>query len=173
MLDDELGSMTLIRALPDDYNAFVSSLLLKDDLDKVTIQNAFVCKDAQHRRCQNKSPAIGSTLATAPGPCMFCGIYGHTQDICRQCAQAKELLQKERANRPKNQSKNLPAQAHNTTSASPAHVTEFTGNASALSTSSSPTPPNLDWLADTGVTSHMTPIVTGSGITLPFACQSG
>ncbi len=36
-------------------------------------------------------------------------------------------------------------------------VTEFAGNASALSTSSSPTPPNLEWLADTGATSHMTP----------------
>jgi hypothetical protein len=31
-LDDKLGSMMLIRALPDDYNGFVSSLLLKDDL---------------------------------------------------------------------------------------------------------------------------------------------
>jgi hypothetical protein len=34
-LDDELASMTLICALPDDYNAFVSSLLLQDDLDKI------------------------------------------------------------------------------------------------------------------------------------------
>jgi len=31
--------MTLIRALSDDYNLFVFSLLLKDNLDKVTIQN--------------------------------------------------------------------------------------------------------------------------------------
>jgi len=46
-LNDELASMTLIRALPDDYNLFVSSLLLKDNLDKVVVQNAFVRKDNQ------------------------------------------------------------------------------------------------------------------------------
>ena len=32
-LDNELASMILIQALPDNYNLFVSSLLLKDDLD--------------------------------------------------------------------------------------------------------------------------------------------
>jgi len=36
-LDDELGAMALIRALPDDYNSFVSSVLLKDDLDKACL----------------------------------------------------------------------------------------------------------------------------------------
>ena len=46
-LDDELASMTLIRALPEDYNAFVSSLLLKDSLDKAAVQNAFVREDNQ------------------------------------------------------------------------------------------------------------------------------
>ena len=44
-LDDQLGAMVLIRALPDDYNSFVSSLLLKDDLDKAAVQIAFVCED--------------------------------------------------------------------------------------------------------------------------------
>ena len=155
-LDDELASMMLIRALPDDYNGFVSSLLLKDDLDKFSVQNVFVREDTQRRRRQDESPAVGTALAAASGPCTFCGILGHTQDICRQCAQAKELLQKERANRSKNRSKNPPAQSHNTTVAS-AQVTEFAGNASALSTPSSPTPPNFNWLADTGATSHMTP----------------
>ena len=65
-LDDELASMTLIRALPDDYNSFVSSLLLKDDLDKMTVQNAFVREDNQHRRRQDDSPAVGSALIAAP-----------------------------------------------------------------------------------------------------------
>jgi len=41
-LDNELGAMALIRALPEDYNSFVSSLLLKDDLDKAAVQIAFV-----------------------------------------------------------------------------------------------------------------------------------
>jgi len=59
-LDDELASMTLIRALPDDYNAFVSSLLLKDDLDKIAVQNAFVREDNQRKRRQDDSPTVGN-----------------------------------------------------------------------------------------------------------------
>ena len=39
-LDDELGPMALIRTLPDNYNLFVSSLLLKDGLDKAVVQIA-------------------------------------------------------------------------------------------------------------------------------------
>ena len=58
-LDDELASMTLIRALPDDYNAFVSSLLLKNNLDKIAVQNTFVREDNQRKRCQDDSPTVG------------------------------------------------------------------------------------------------------------------
>ena len=93
-LDDELASMTLIRALPDDYNAFVSSLLLQDDLDKVSVQNAFVREDHQRRRRQEESPSVGSALATSSAICAFCGYTGHTQDICRHYARAKEQTQK-------------------------------------------------------------------------------
>jgi len=64
-LDDELGAMALIRALPEDYNSFVSSLLLKDDVDKAAVQIAFVSKDNQHRRHQEESPAIGTALAAS------------------------------------------------------------------------------------------------------------
>jgi len=44
-LDIKLASIMLIRALPNDYNLFVPSLLLKDNLDKMTVQNVFVCED--------------------------------------------------------------------------------------------------------------------------------
>ena len=155
-LDDELASMTLIRALPDDYNAFVSSLLLKDDLDKSAVQNVFVPEDNQRRRRQDESPSIGTALAVSSGPCAFCGYNGHTQDVCRQYARAKDDLKKLRTTKGKNKDKT----ANNTQTqdaASVSQVVEFAGNASALSTSSSPTPPNLNWLADTGATSHMTP----------------
>jgi hypothetical protein len=84
-LDNELASMTLIRALPDDYNLFVSSLLLKDDLDKMTVQNVFVRKDNQCRHRQDDSPAVGSALLASPSstpPCTFCGSAGHCQDVC-------------------------------------------------------------------------------------------
>ena len=157
-LDDELASMTLIRALPDDYNSFVSSLLLKDDLDKTAVRNVFIREDNQRRRRLDESPAVGNALATLALICAFCGNSGHSQDVCRQYARAKDQLHKNRSNtkgkgKPNNHSNN--AQAQDTASVS--QVTEFAGNASPLSTSPSPTPPNHNWLADTGATSHMTP----------------
>jgi len=57
--------MSLIRALPDNYNSFVSSLLLKDDLDKAAVQIVFVREDNQCRHCQEESPAVGSALAAS------------------------------------------------------------------------------------------------------------
>jgi len=50
-LDDKLSTMTLIHTLPEDYNLFVSSLLLKDNLNKAAVQIVFVCKNNQYR-CQ-------------------------------------------------------------------------------------------------------------------------
>ena len=150
-LDDELGAMALIRALPDDYNSFVSSLLLKDDLDKAAVQIAFVREDNQRRRRQEESPAVGSALAassTSSTCCDFCGLTGHAQPECRQYARAKEQIVKNRNNRKKDKAN---------TAKTPETPTEFAGNASAPSTSPSPIPPNFDWLADTGATSHMTP----------------
>ncbi len=155
-LDNELASMTLIRALPDDYNAFVSSLLLRDDLDQIAVQNAFIREDHQRRRRQEESPSIGSALATSSALaiiCAFCGYTGHTQDVCRQYARAKDQLKTNRNQKGKKSNSKSPPQD----TAAAAQITEFAGNASALSTSSSPTPLNLDWLADTGATSHMTP----------------
>ncbi|KAF8802077.1 hypothetical protein BYT27DRAFT_7226484 [Phlegmacium glaucopus] len=47
-LDDELASMAMICALPDEYSAFTSSLPLLDKLDKATIHQAFVGEKTQH-----------------------------------------------------------------------------------------------------------------------------
>jgi hypothetical protein len=156
-LDDELASMTLIRALPDDYNAFVSSLLLKDDLDNISVQNVFVREDNQGKRRQDDSPTVGSALAASSTSCTFCGFTGHSQDVCRQYARAKDQFLKNRTKGKNKSTNNTNNSSQPQDTASVSQVTEFAGNASALSTSSSPTPPNLEWLADTGATSHMTP----------------
>ena len=68
------------------------------------------------------------------------------QTVCARQRRFEEKLQHKNANNTQTQD-----------AASVSQVTEFAGNASALSTSSSPTPPNLNWLADTVATSHMTP----------------
>jgi hypothetical protein len=57
-LDDELASMTLIRALPDEFSAFASSLLLLDKLEKSTIHQAFLTEESQRRRRASAAPNI-------------------------------------------------------------------------------------------------------------------
>ncbi|PPQ95073.1 hypothetical protein CVT25_002460, partial [Psilocybe cyanescens] len=65
-LDEELASLTLIRALPDEYNAFASSLLLLDKLDKATIHQAFVTEDIQRCHCTSDMPAVATAFQTTP-----------------------------------------------------------------------------------------------------------
>jgi hypothetical protein len=94
----------------------------------------------------------------SPPPLLFAlsvdTLTGHMQEVCRQYTCAKEQSQNNRNQRGKyNKSNNT--QTKNTASAS--NLTEFVESASAPSTSSFPTPPNLDWLADTGATFYMTP----------------
>ena len=47
-LDNELHSMALIRALPEEYASFVSSLMLIDELDCNTIHEAFRNEQLNH-----------------------------------------------------------------------------------------------------------------------------
>ncbi|TFK16352.1 hypothetical protein FA15DRAFT_551132, partial [Coprinopsis marcescibilis] len=44
-----LASMALIRALPDEFSTFTSSLLLLEKLDCTAIHQAFITKETQHR----------------------------------------------------------------------------------------------------------------------------
>ncbi|PFH44982.1 hypothetical protein AMATHDRAFT_164154 [Amanita thiersii Skay4041] len=88
-LDSELASMTLIRALPEEYNSFVSSLLLKDNLDKDTIKQSFVTEEIQcSRRARDASTASGSALkastTTTTTNCDFCGLRNHITTRCRK-----------------------------------------------------------------------------------------
>ncbi|TFK16533.1 hypothetical protein FA15DRAFT_547259, partial [Coprinopsis marcescibilis] len=46
-LDSELASMALIRALPDKFSTFTSSLLLLEKLDHTAIHQAFITKETQ------------------------------------------------------------------------------------------------------------------------------
>jgi len=130
-LDDKHGAMSLIQALPEYYNSFVSSLLLKDDLDKAAVKIAFVREDNKRRRRQEESPAIGTALATSSSSsttCAFCGLSGHSQDVCRQYAHAKDQVGKNQHNRKKDKAN--AAQTLET-------LSEFAGNTSAPSTSPS------------------------------------
>jgi hypothetical protein len=126
-LDDELQSMAMIRSLSADYQSFRSSLMLLDQIDKHTLQEAFKNEEIQHLQAQNLAPtapaqalAISNSpaaLASHPKPpfnCNFCGCKGHTMQRCHQFAKAKKLAQQKAAEQ-SDQSAN-PAQAKDTTS---------------------------------------------------------
>lgn len=115
-LYDELLCMTMIRALPDDYSHFVSSLMLRDKLDKATIVQAFHTEEIQRTRrstpqvseVANKA-AAATTPTTKSSPnkkqqkgkpyCSFCAKTGHVWNRCTlfhsKSAEAKAATAKE------------------------------------------------------------------------------
>ena len=158
-LDDELLCMAMIRALPEDYHHFVSTLMLSDKLDKATILQAFHTEETQRTRrvapqiseVANKATAAAATTTTSSNnqskkqqhskpkqPCSFCGKPGHHFTKCylflSKSAEAKAATCKE--------------------------IQESAGKASIYSLDELENPfhqTNYDWIADSGATSHMTP----------------
>ena len=157
--------MVLLRALPDEYSHFVTSLLLLDKLDKATITQAFLTKETQRRRrAQDALSATAlSASSSSSSSCAFCTRPGHTQADCHTFAYAQEKARKNAASGGSrgrwDKSKKPQEKAEK---AATSGVTEFAGNASAvpdLSDPSSPIQPHADfhWNADSGCTSTMTP----------------
>src|SRR3954466_7029696 len=82
-LDDELTCMTMIRALPEEYSTFTSSLLLLSTLDKDTLSDAFITEELNHS-CHPKVPTLSSLNSAFSGAqndpvCDFCGTKGHLE----------------------------------------------------------------------------------------------
>ncbi|KZT21222.1 hypothetical protein NEOLEDRAFT_1223876, partial [Neolentinus lepideus HHB14362 ss-1] len=88
-LNNDLTSMALIRALPSEYNNFVSSLLLLNSLDLSKLQSVFQNKESQHfaqgiDALPSLAMAAGSTSSPSQGiHCMFCDWEGHTEASCK------------------------------------------------------------------------------------------
>ncbi|KAJ2923863.1 hypothetical protein H1R20_g13232, partial [Candolleomyces eurysporus] len=168
-MDKELASMVLIRALPEEYNTFVSLLLLLDKLDKKRVQEAFITEEIQRRRCAADilSSAAAMAVSVAPLKCDFCGHSGHAIATCYAYGNAQKRAQEDAASRasgrrkkPQQQAKQ--AQDASTTPTVPSGEKEFAGNAS--TSVSDPVDPSafvqshadFRWNADSGCTSHMT-----------------
>jgi hypothetical protein len=63
-LDDELHSMTLIRALPSDYNLLKDSLMILDDLNPATVSEALCnCAKNDEQRAENNDTSSAMTMA--------------------------------------------------------------------------------------------------------------
>ncbi|KAJ7133236.1 hypothetical protein C8R44DRAFT_611632, partial [Mycena epipterygia] len=156
-MDGELASMAMIRALPEEFKAFRSSLFLLPQLDKQTVTEAFILEESDREEQARKDAELAAALAaaalnttvaavTSPSPaeefCEWCVRKGHSTKECRSMARIRtEQSEKRRAGKT-NQAKTAQAVEE-----SAATVTEFAGNASLTS---DPTSPFLSKLVLTG-----------------------
>lgn len=90
-MDKELVCMTLIRALPEEYSSFASSLQLLDKFEKGKLHEAFVAEEQLRNRSEGALAASTASALTAkaytpPGSltCEFCSLFGHTQSSCHR-----------------------------------------------------------------------------------------
>jgi hypothetical protein len=95
MLDKELLSMTLIQALPEDYNNFASFLLLLDSSDLEKLQSAFQNEENQPL-ARNVSGTSYAICTMTPFACFFCG-GPHVEKDCPRKKKASEEAKKQEA----------------------------------------------------------------------------
>jgi gag-polypeptide of LTR copia-type len=102
-LDKDLMSMAMVRALPQEYSSFVSSLILLPQFDFKTLKEAFILEESNRRatsastsvtavanlaRVSNKCTLASKSTSKPPPPspkliCEFCQTHNHSQDQCR------------------------------------------------------------------------------------------
>ncbi|KZT18137.1 hypothetical protein NEOLEDRAFT_1196160 [Neolentinus lepideus HHB14362 ss-1] len=86
-LDNDLTSMALIRALPAEYNNFVSSLLLLDSLDLSKLQSAFQNEESQRfARGIDSSPSLAMAAGTSLLPCRAFAAHSVTGKVIPRLA---------------------------------------------------------------------------------------
>ena len=162
-LDDELQCMALIRALPEEYSHFSTSLLLLDSLDKNKILQAFHSEELNCTRQVEIANRVKANHAnsTRKGTCFFCKKEGHWID---RCPELKDKWEPSRSragsghgNNSGNGSGGGGSQAKKAEEKADV-VTESAGNAHAFYFNAHSTSSNVvNWNTDTGATSHMTP----------------
>jgi hypothetical protein len=108
-LDSDLISMAMIRALPAEYDSFVSSLTLLPQFDFKTLKEAFIIEETNRKAAKHAasvaaaanlvhsppSASIASTPSPSSGPkhCVFCNMKGHVQSNCYQYRDLKKQAQ--------------------------------------------------------------------------------
>lgn len=179
-MDNELICMTLLRALPEEYSSFPSSLQMLDKFNKEKLQEVFMAEKQLRNRSgtapttERRTPACSllqhllPALSVMNATCNFCSLPGHSQSAChryravqQQAAQdAKERAQEQRKFRPRGGKGNANTASGQEPAAAASAVQEFAGKASLhfnLIYTPSQCTADMLWTADTGATSHMTP----------------
>jgi len=136
--------MAMIRALPEEFSNFASSLLLMDKLDKASIQQAFVSEESQRHHRASEAPAVAFALAASSASaallkCFFCLMTGHVMEKCHRFLKMQQDAQQSIKN---NHAKGRKANKVQETKVK--EVVEFVGNASACSSLSDFSTPQND-----------------------------
>ena len=148
-LDKELATMAILKALPECYNALVSTLLMQKDLSLDIVHSALKREEINRkpRASAPSSSSLDSVLAAATKWCEFHESSTHNTKECKTLVQLKKKRQGQNSSQASQASQGNSATTPNTESA---------GNASLRSSDASWTVSN-DWIVDTGATAHMTP----------------
>ena len=185
--DEELVIMTLIQALPAEFDGFTSALLLQNNIDKAKVIEAFVTEESNHLHCSNQSAMltnrqiVPSTLTqTSSKWYNFCDSSTHNTEVYFSLANAKKsnLEHKQTAKQEKKQrNKDQKAQQANTgTSPSPPEA-EVAGSASTIASLSFHLFAHIVsnascWCTDSGASAHKydstLPLVQGAETTQGF-----
>ena len=166
-LYDDLSCMAMIRSLPSDYSAFVSSITLMDTIDMAKLKTAFITEESNREDMEEKAElaAAANSATTFSGSnsliCSWCERAGHSED---SCFSKKSSLEHDRAKAKANSSRkrsykpNNSANTANKSENSSANISEVAVNASVfLSDATSCLTPSTEWCVDSGASSHMTP----------------
>ena len=170
---EEMAMMTLIRALPEEFGNFCSSLLLlPGSLDLKTVKEAFLQEERNRMPRTSEQMAMKASGSSSnrfgrsganrySGPaCTFQGCKNpktHSTENCFMRARALVKRADEQQSRRNASGSAKQAEGKSTEQ----ETAEFAGNASAVDPSDPFSPlvsdAGADWVADTGATSHMTP----------------
>ena len=181
--DEELLIMTLIRALPEEYQHFTSALLLQKNITKESVISAFITEENNrvHQASTRAMNAVHHNAQPLPSPpatrwCDFCESNTHTTSACFALAKAKKshLDQRQMQQKERRQKKKEKAQQAQPAQQAPSQLP--------LQTTPQPSQNNDEkvhmahsaasvpyhclphfiadashlWCADTGATAHMT-----------------
>ncbi|KAF7964777.1 hypothetical protein HWV62_3008 [Athelia sp. TMB] len=163
-LDEELQCMALIRALPDEFDSFASTLMITDKLDKASLISAFYSEEIQ---CSRRAIASANVAkASKASSKFFCTFHNqqtnHPSEKCyfnpaftgprppwwNQNASTTSNTQQAHA---------ASSTTHSTLPASPTTPAAHAFVVSQLPLPSAQELKTKFWNADTGATAHMTP----------------
>ncbi|SJL19091.1 uncharacterized protein ARMOST_22699 [Armillaria ostoyae] len=163
-LDNELQSMALIRALPSDFDNFVSSILLLHSLSLDKLVAAFHTEETQRRSRDTASATSFKATAVkvqaafvvpSDAVCSWCTNPGHTENQCfsKKKAQERAVQRTQERQTARGGKKGREVKVEKSS------IAEETASQASIDPLS---PASSNWNTDTGASSHMSHVVTGS-----------